>query len=168
MYAYTDFDRQVGRARAAQYRDQLARHLGGELGEEEFRPLRLQNGWYVQRHAPMLRVAVPYGELSSRQLRQLGRIARDFDLQDAGTLQERGGFGHRVLLLTQENFCASSKTLGSGFAMTHSNDAINCRNPLCLIEQKREETHRGAFSAELDIPVRTKSEKKQCAQGGAE
>ena len=94
MYAYTDFDRQFVRARAAQYRDQLQRHLSGELGGEEFKALRLQNGWYVQRHAPMLRVAVPYGELSSRQLRQLGRIAREFDLQDAGTATERGGFGH--------------------------------------------------------------------------
>ena len=94
MYAYTDHDRQFLRARAAQYRDQLTRHLIGELPDEEFRPLRLQNGWYVQRHAPMLRVAVPYGELSSRQLRQLGRIARDFDLQDAGSATERGGFGH--------------------------------------------------------------------------
>ncbi len=94
MYAYTEEDRQFVRARAAQYRDQLTRHLIGDLPDEEFRPLRLQNGWYVQRHAPMLRVAVPYGELSSRQLRQLGRIARDFDLQNAGTPAERGGFGH--------------------------------------------------------------------------
>ena len=94
MYRYTEFDRQFVRARAAQYRDQLTRHLIGELPDEEFRPLRLQNGWYVQRHAPMLRVAVPYGELASRQLRQLARIAREFDLQDAGTPQERGGFGH--------------------------------------------------------------------------
>ena len=94
MYRYTDFDRQFVRARAAQYRDQLMRHLSGELGGEDFRPLRLQNGWYVQRHAPMLRVAVPYGELSSRQLRQLARIAREHDLQDAGLATERGGFGH--------------------------------------------------------------------------
>ncbi len=79
MYQYTDFDRQFVRARAAQFRDQLERNLAGELGDEEFRPLRLQNGWYVQRHAPMLRVAVPYGELSSAQLRQLAVIARKFD-----------------------------------------------------------------------------------------
>ncbi|MDT9000462.1 nitrite/sulfite reductase [Paucibacter sp. APW11] len=79
MYAYTDFDRQFVRARAAQFRDQLERNLAGTLGDDEFRPLRLQNGWYVQRHAPMLRVAVPYGVLSSRQLRQLARIAREFD-----------------------------------------------------------------------------------------
>ena len=94
MYAYTDFDRHFVRARAAQYRDQLQRHLAGELGGEEFKPLRLQNGWYVQRHAPMLRVAVPYGELNSRQLRQLARIAREHDLQDAAQPTERGGFGH--------------------------------------------------------------------------
>ncbi len=79
MYAYTDFDRQFVHARAAQFRDQLQRHLAGELGEDEFRALRLQNGWYVQRHAPMLRIAVPYGELSSRQLRQLAHIARTHD-----------------------------------------------------------------------------------------
>ena len=94
MYRYTDFDRRFVHTRAAQFRDQLQRHLAGELPDEDFRALRLQNGWYVQRHAPMLRVAVPYGELSSRQLRQLGRIARDFDLQDAGAVTERGGFGH--------------------------------------------------------------------------
>ena len=79
MYQYTDFDRQFVRARAAQFRDQLERNLRGELGDDEFRPLRLQNGWYIQRHAPMLRVAVPYGELASRQLRQLARIAREYD-----------------------------------------------------------------------------------------
>ncbi len=94
MYRYTDFDRQFVRARAAQFRDQLQRHLAGELAGDDFRPLRLQNGWYVQRHAPMARIAVPYGELSSRQLRQLARVAREFDLQDAGTPDERGGFGH--------------------------------------------------------------------------
>jgi sulfite reductase (NADPH) hemoprotein beta-component len=79
MYQYTEFDRQFVRARAAQFRDQLDRNLAGELGDDEFRPLRLQNGWYVQRHAPMLRVAIPYGELASRQLRQLGRMAKELD-----------------------------------------------------------------------------------------
>ena len=78
MYAYTDFDRQFVRQRAQQYRDQLTRHLAGQLSDEAFRPLRLQNGWYVQRYAPMLRVAVPYGELNSAQLRVLAQIARDY------------------------------------------------------------------------------------------
>jgi sulfite reductase (NADPH) hemoprotein beta-component len=94
MYRYTAFDRRLVRLRAAQYRDQLERHLSGELADDDFRPLRLQNGWYVQRHAPMLRVAIPYGEVSTRQLRALARIAREFDLQDAGQATERGGFGH--------------------------------------------------------------------------
>ena len=88
MYAYTEFDRQVVRDRAAQYRDQLTRHLAGQLSDEAFRPLRLQNGWYVQRYAPMLRVAVPYGELSSAQMRVLARIAREFDQPDAALLAQ--------------------------------------------------------------------------------
>jgi sulfite reductase (NADPH) hemoprotein beta-component len=79
MYQYTEFDKTFVRARAAQYRDQLERHLAGQLGADEFRPLRLQNGWYIQRYAPMLRIAVPYGEISSPQLRALATIARDYD-----------------------------------------------------------------------------------------
>ena len=88
MYAYTDFDRQFVRDRAAQYRDQLTRHLAGQLSDVAFRPLRLQNGWYVQRYAPMLRVAVPYGEVSSAQLRVLARIAREFDQPAAELLAQ--------------------------------------------------------------------------------
>ena len=87
MYQYTDFDRQFVKARADQYRDQLARWQAGQLPEDEFRPLRLQNGWYVQRYAPMLRVAVPYGELSSSQLRVLAAIARDYDQPDAALIE---------------------------------------------------------------------------------
>jgi sulfite reductase (NADPH) hemoprotein beta-component len=79
MYVYTDFDKQFVRQRAAQFRDQLERNLAGTLSDDEFRPLRLQNGWYIQRHAPMARIAVPYGELGSAQLRMLARIAREFD-----------------------------------------------------------------------------------------
>ena len=79
MYRYTEFDRQFVHQRAAQFRDQLQRHFAGQLPDDDFRALRLQNGWYVQRHAPMLRVAIPYGLLSSAQLRMLGRIAREYD-----------------------------------------------------------------------------------------
>jgi len=82
MYQYTEFDKAFVLSRAAQFRDQLERWQDGRLSEDAFRPLRLQNGWYVQRHAPMLRVAVPYGELSSAQLRVLARIARDYDNPD--------------------------------------------------------------------------------------
>jgi len=87
MYQYTDFDRQFVRQRAAQYRDQLQRHLAGQLSGDDFKPLRLQNGWYVQRYAPMLRVAVPYGEVSSAQLRVLAIIARDYDQPEAQVYQ---------------------------------------------------------------------------------
>ena len=79
MYHYTEFDRQFVKLRAAQHRDQLERWQKGQLSDEEFRPLRLQNGWYVQRYAPMLRVAVPYGEISSKQLSVLATIAKDYD-----------------------------------------------------------------------------------------
>lgn len=94
MYRYTPFDRHFVHQRAAQYRDQLERHLKGQLSTDDFRALRLQNGWYVQRHAPMLRVAVPYGELSSTQLRQLARIAREYDIVSEGPFQGQGGYGH--------------------------------------------------------------------------
>jgi len=83
MYQYTEFDRQFVHQRAAPFRDQLERWQKGRLHEDEFRPLRLQNGWYVQRYAPILRVAVPYGELSSRQIRVLARIAREYDEPEA-------------------------------------------------------------------------------------
>ena len=88
MYEYTAFDKQFVKERAAQFRDQLQRNLAGTLGDDEFRPLRLQNGWYIQRYAPMLRIAVPYGEVSSRQLRALATIARDYDQPSAALLQE--------------------------------------------------------------------------------
>ncbi|MDB5744520.1 MAG: nitrite/sulfite reductase, hemoprotein beta-component, ferrodoxin domain protein [Polaromonas sp.] len=88
MYQYTEFDRQFVKARASQFRDQLTRWQNGQLAEDEFKPLRLQNGWYVQRYAPMLRVAVPYGELSSAQLRVLAKIARDYDQPDAALMQQ--------------------------------------------------------------------------------
>ena len=79
MYRYDDYDRAMVNARVAQFRDQTNRWQAGELSDEEFRPLRLQNGLYMQRHAPMLRIAVPYGMISSAQLRVLGAIAREED-----------------------------------------------------------------------------------------
>ena len=79
MYKYDAIDQQIVNERVAQYRDQTNRYLSGELSEDEFRPLRLQNGLYIQRQAPMLRIAVPYGMLSSKQLRKLGEIAKIYD-----------------------------------------------------------------------------------------
>ena len=79
MYAYNRVDQQLVDERVAQFRDQTLRYLAGNLDEEVFKQLRLRNGLYVQRHAPMLRVAVPYGILNSTQLRILAHIARDYD-----------------------------------------------------------------------------------------
>ncbi len=79
MYRYSDFDEAFVRARVAQFRDQVARRLSGALTEDEFKPLRLMNGLYLQLHAYMLRVAIPYGTLSARQMRQLALIAERWD-----------------------------------------------------------------------------------------
>jgi len=79
MYRYDEFDQRLVDQRVAQFRGQVTRYLAGEIAEDEFKGLRLRNGLYMQRHAHMLRVAIPYGLLSSRQLRVLAGIARDFD-----------------------------------------------------------------------------------------
>jgi sulfite reductase (NADPH) hemoprotein beta-component len=90
MYRYDQYDFQIVKERIAQYRDQVRRRLSGELAEDEFRPLRLQNGLYLQRHAYMLRVAVPYGLLSAPQMRMFAEIARKHDR----------GYGH---MTTRQN-----------------------------------------------------------------
>ena len=79
MYKYDNYDQRIVDERVAQFREQTDRYLAGELTEEQFLPLRLQNGLYVQRYAPMLRVAVPYGLMSSDQIRKLAHIARTYD-----------------------------------------------------------------------------------------
>ncbi|MGB1402820.1 MAG: nitrite/sulfite reductase [Porticoccaceae bacterium] len=79
MYKYDQYDQQIVDERVTQYRDQTQRFLAGDISEEEFLPLRLQNGLYIQRLAPMLRIAVPYGLLSSHQLRKLAHISRQYD-----------------------------------------------------------------------------------------
>ena len=79
MYQYNTIDQHLVEDRVKQFRDQMQRFLHGRLSDDEFRPLRLQNGLYIQRHAPMLRVAIPYGSLSSQQLRMLAHIARTWD-----------------------------------------------------------------------------------------
>ena len=79
MYRYTEFDQRIVNERVRQFGAQVARWQRGELTEDEFRPLRLQNGLYVQRHAPMLRIAIPYGLLAARQLRRVAELARRYD-----------------------------------------------------------------------------------------
>ena len=79
MYVYDQYDQKIVDERVTQYREQTQRYLAGQLAESEFLPLRLQNGLYVQRLAPMLRIAVPYGLLNSTQLRKIAQISRDYD-----------------------------------------------------------------------------------------
>jgi len=90
MYRYTQFDQQFVQERVAQYRDQTARYLAGEISDDAFQQLRLRNGLYIQRLAPMLRIAVPYGTISSRQLKVIAEISRNYDK----------GYGH---LSTRQN-----------------------------------------------------------------
>ena len=100
MYQYSLVDKTLVNQRVEQYRHQLTRHLNGELDDETFRPLRLMNGLYIQRHAPMLRVSIPYGTLSTRQFRKLSEIARVYDK----------GFGH---FTTRQNIQYNWPTLES-------------------------------------------------------
>ena len=79
MYVYDEYDQRIINERVAQFQDQMNRYLDGKIPEEEFLPLRLQNGIYVQRYAPMLRIAVPYGLMNTKQIRKLAEIARDYD-----------------------------------------------------------------------------------------
>ena len=79
MYVYDEFDRTLVAERVTEFRGQVARRISGELTEEEFKPLRLMNGVYLQLHAYMLRIAIPYGTLSSAQLRMLAHVGRAYD-----------------------------------------------------------------------------------------
>ena len=90
MYNYSNIDQELVNSRVLEFRDQTHRFLAGKLSEDQFRPLRLMNGLYIQRHAPMLRIAIPYGELSSEQLRMLASIAESHDK----------GYGH---ITTRQN-----------------------------------------------------------------
>lgn len=129
MYQYTEFDRQFVHQRAAQFRDQLERWQKGRLHEDEFRPLRLQNGWYVQRYAPMLRVAVPYGELSSRQLRVLARIAREYDEPEAAVykkaIETQGQLGSHKLPTHYAHFSTRQNVQYNWIPLSKSADVMD-------------------------------------------
>ena len=132
MYVYNEFDRQFLRERNAQFRDQLNRHLAGELGGDEFKPLRLQNGWYVQRYAPMLRIAVPYGEISSAQLRVIARIAREFDQPDSAlferaqhTQQQIGGIQAPALVKGVAHFTTRHNIQFNWIPLARSADVMD-------------------------------------------
>ena len=79
MYQYDAIDQRLVNERVAQFRDQTRRFLAGQLSDDDFKSLRLRNGLYIQRHAPMLRISIPYGLLATRQVRMLARISREFD-----------------------------------------------------------------------------------------
>ncbi len=129
MYQYTDFDKQFVRARADQYRDQLERWADGRLSEDEFRPLRLQNGWYVQRYAPMLRVAVPYGEIASRQIRALAKIAREYDQPEAEIYQQalatQGAMGTTYLPTHYAHFTTRTNVQFNWIPLSKSADVMD-------------------------------------------
>jgi sulfite reductase (NADPH) hemoprotein beta-component len=127
MYQYTEFDSQFVKSRAAQYRDQLERNLAGTLGDDEFRPLRLQNGWYIQRYAPMLRIAVPYGEISSEQLRVLATIAREYDQPTAEIFREAQAKQDRLgpVPLSGGGSVSSHLKVGYGHFTTRQNVQFN-------------------------------------------
>jgi sulfite reductase (NADPH) hemoprotein beta-component len=100
MYQYSSDDQQLVDERVIQFRDQTKRYIAGDLSEEAFRPLRLMNGLYIQRHAPMLRIAIPYGLLSSVQLRQLAYVSRTYD-RDYAHLTTRQNIQFNWLKLEQ-------------------------------------------------------------------
>src|SRR3989442_1278729 len=125
MYQYTKFDRQFVKARASQYRDQLTRWQAGQLPEDEFRPLRLQNGWYVQRYAPMLRVAMPYGEIMSQWSTlhpEFSCVPRKFKIAISGAKEDRAAIGwHDVglqLLRNTEGELGFQVLVGGGMGRT--------------------------------------------------
>src|SRR5678809_1817103 len=106
MYRYDEIDQRLVDERVAQFRDQTRRFLDGSLSEDEFRALRLRNGLYIQRYAPMLRIAIPYGLLSARQLRKLADIARRYDR----------GYAH---FSTRQNLQLSWPRLHQGLSLIH-------------------------------------------------
>ncbi|MFT4190024.1 MAG: nitrite/sulfite reductase [Comamonas sp.] len=129
MYQYTEFDKAFVRNRAAQFRDQLERWQTGKISEDEFRPLRLQNGWYVQRYAPMLRVAVPYGEISSAQLRVLARIAREYDEPEAEVyrqaIETQGALGSAKLPTHYAHFTTRTNVQFNWIPLAKSADVMD-------------------------------------------
>ncbi|KKW67808.1 nitrite reductase [Lampropedia cohaerens] len=129
MYQYTEFDKAFVRKRAEQFRDQLERWQAGKLSDAEFLPLRLQNGWYVQRYAPMLRVAVPYGEISAAQLRVLGRIAQEYDDPEAEVYQQalktQGALGTRYLPTHYAHFTTRTNVQFNWIPLSRAADVMD-------------------------------------------
>src|SRR5690554_7359753 len=126
MYIYDEYDQRIVEDRARQFRDQVRRYLAGELSETEFLPLRLQNGLYVQRYAPMLRIAVPYGVLSSQRLRKLAYITRRYDK----------GYAH---ITTRQNIQLNWPNLEDVRSEEHTSELQSRPHLVCrlLLEKKK-------------------------------
>jgi sulfite reductase (NADPH) hemoprotein beta-component len=125
MYVYDELDRALIDERVAEFRDQIARRLSGELSEEEFKPLRLMNGVYLQLHAYMLRIAIPYGTLSSAQLRMLAHVARRYD-RDFGHFTTRQNIQfHWIKLSELPNAMADLASVGLHGMQTSGNNVRN-------------------------------------------
>jgi len=100
MYQYDQYDQQMVDTRVEEFRDQVKRRLAGDLTEDQFKPLRLMNGLYLQLHAYMLRVAIPYGTLNSKQMRMLAHIARKYD-RDYGHFTTRQNIQYNWIKLEE-------------------------------------------------------------------
>ncbi len=125
MYIYDEFDRTLIAERVVEFRDQIARRLSGELTEEEFKPLRLMNGVYLQLHAYMLRIAIPYGTLSSAQVRMLARVARRYD-RDFGHFTTRQNIQfHWIKLNELPDAMADLASVGLHGMQTSGNNVRN-------------------------------------------
>ncbi len=117
MYLYDDFDRTLVDERVREFRDQVARRLSGELTEEEFKPLRLMNGVYLQLHAYMLRIAIPYGTLSTDQMRMLAHVARRYDRN----------YGHFTTRQNISSTGSSSRSSPTRWPTSRAPDCTACR-----------------------------------------
>ena len=129
MYRYDVIDKTLVDERVAQFRDQTRRFLAGELSDDEFRHLRLRNGLYIQRHAPMLRVAIPYGLLSSPQLRMLADIARRYD-RGYGHFTTRQNIQYNWPRL-EASLPTNSRTRGRGARSSGNGRAFTRNSPTC-------------------------------------
>ena len=125
MYVYDAFDSTLVTERVAEFRDQVARRLSGELTEDEFKPLRLMNGVYLQLHAYMLRIGIPYGTLSSEQLRMLAHVARRYDRGYGHFTTRQNIQFHWIKLAELPNAMADLASVGMHGMQTSGNNVRN-------------------------------------------
>ena len=142
MYRYDEFDARFVAERVEQFRGQVARRLSGELNEDQFKPLRLMNGLYLQLHAYMLRIAVPYGTLSARQMRKLAHIARKYDK----------GYGHFTTRTTSSSTGSSWSTCPTSCAELASVEMHCIQTSGNCIRNVTADQFAGAAADEIEDP----------------